>query len=154
LGVCRRLLGHAQDAEDAFQATFLALVRKASSIHKQAAVGSWLYKVAYRVALRARLRSARRPAGRSEFHGLTGPPAREPCWDDLWPVLDEEVGRLPRCYRDTFILCYLQGKTNEEAARELGCPLGTVVSRLARARQRLRVSLTRRGLAVSAGALA
>jgi RNA polymerase sigma factor (sigma-70 family) len=153
LSLCRRLLRHEQDAEDAFQATFLILARKAASIGKREAVASWLYKVAYRVALAARKTTAR--------HGTQAlsldVPAREEddlVWRDLRPVLDEEVSRLPERYRTPFVLCYLEGKTNEEAAEMLGCPKGTVLSRLSRARERLRKRLARRGLALTAGALA
>jgi hypothetical protein len=118
-------------------------------------VASWLYKVAYRVALRARDGTARR--ARRERHGLelaADGPARDPPGDDLRPVLDEEVNRLPEKYRRAVVLCYLAGKSTAEAARQLGCARGTVLSRLAWARQRLRERLTRRGVALSAGALA
>ncbi len=155
LGVCRRLLRGRADAEDAFQATFLALVRKADSIGNGAAVGSWLYKVAYRVALAARAAVDRHAAREQEL--LEEPPAgdtEEVLRRDLRAVLDEEIMGLPEKYRAVFVLCYLEGKTNEEAARQLGCPRGTVLSRLARARERLRRRLTRRGLAVPAGLLA
>jgi RNA polymerase sigma factor (sigma-70 family) len=154
LDVCRRLLHHEQDAEDAFQATFLILVRKAASIGKRESVGSWLYKVAYRVAC-----AARGLAGKRNGHGLApenaaaADPVQEVLWRDLAPVLDEEVNRLPDKYRVPVVLCYLQGKTVEEAARELGCPRGTVGTRLARARQRLRSRLAGRGLALSAPTL-
>jgi RNA polymerase sigma factor (sigma-70 family) len=155
LNVCRRLLHRPQDAEDAFQATFLMLVRKASAIHKREAVGSWLYKVAYRVALRARLAESRR--AQREPQGLEFPPS-EPeddlLWRDLRPLLDEEVNRLPEKYRRAVVLCYLSGKSTEEAAAQLGCPRGTVLSRLAWARARLRGRLARRGLAPTAAALA
>ncbi len=155
LGVCRRLLRREQDAEDAFQATFLALVRKAATIGKGASVGSWLYKVAYRVALRARARSAKLSASAPLTEEVPAPDtAPEALWRDLRPILDEEVSRLPRKYREAVVLCYLEGKTNAEAARLLGCPRGTVVSRLASARERLRVRLARRGVTVSAGLLA
>jgi RNA polymerase sigma factor (sigma-70 family) len=155
LGLCRRLLRHEQDAEDAFQAAFLILARKAASVGKGDSVGSWLYKVAFRVALRARAQSARRSA--REPQGLEFPPAADDdaaAWRDLRPVLDEEVRRLPEKYRRPVLLCYLGGRTTEEAARQLGCPRGTVLSRLAAARQRLRAGLTRRGVAVSVAALA
>ncbi len=156
LGVCRRLLGHAHDAEDAFQATFLALARKAGAIQRGGSVGSWLYHVAYRVALRARAERARR--GEHEQPVLAEPVsvAEEPGTGELRQVLDEEVNRLPARQRSAFILCCLEGKTGEEAARELRCPPGTISSRLTRARERLRVGLTRRGLApaVLAGAMA
>jgi RNA polymerase sigma factor (sigma-70 family) len=153
-GVCRRILRHEQDAEDAFQATFLALVRKAASIGKREALGGWLYTVACRVALAARAASARR-AGRelplADDPAADGPD--DPAWRDLRPVLDEEVNRLPAPYRAAVVLCYLQGLTNDEAAAALGCTRGTVASRLARARERLRRRLGARGLAPSAGLL-
>jgi RNA polymerase sigma factor (sigma-70 family) len=150
LGVCRRLLRDA-DAEDAFQATFLALVRKAGSIGRRERVGSWLYKVAYRVALRA-ARSVRAAVPLPEVPVPGG--ESDVLWRDLRPVLDEEVNRLPEKYRTAFVLCHLQGLTNAEAARELGCPLGTVLSRLAWARERLRQRLTRRGVTLTGGLLA
>jgi RNA polymerase sigma factor (sigma-70 family) len=150
-GVCRRMLRHEQDAEDAFQATFLALVRKAASIGKREALSGWLYTVACRIALAARSASARR-AGRER--PLADDPAAadpdDPVWSDLRPVLDEEVNRLPAPYRAAVVLCYLQGLTNDEAAAALGCTRGTVASRLARARERLRRRLGARGLAPSA----
>jgi RNA polymerase sigma factor (sigma-70 family) len=150
LGVCRRLLAQEHDAEDAFQATFLALVRKASSIRKREALGSWLHKVAYRIAVRARAAAARRAGQEKQrLAGAVAEPESEVVWQDLRPVLDAEVGRLPECYRTPVILCYLQGKTTEEAAQQIGCPRGTVLSRLARARERLRCRLVRRGIALS-----
>jgi RNA polymerase sigma factor (sigma-70 family) len=155
LGVCRRVLRQEQDAEDAFQATFLLLVRKAASIGSSQAVGPWLYRVAYRVALRAKVLADKRAARLTHSPDVAAavrPP--DPVWSDLRPVLDEEVNRLPAKYRAPFVLCYLDGKTNAEAARELGCPKGTVVSRLAWARERLRTRLIRRGLTLSAGLLA
>jgi len=152
LGVCRRVLRSEQDVEDAFQATFLALVRKAGSVSKGGSVGSWLYKVAYRVALEARRRAVRRAAREQP---LEGPPAVgascDVVWRDLRPVLDEEVSRLPAKYRVPFLLCHLEGKTTDEAARQLGMPRGTVGTRVARARERLRSRLTRRGVALSSG---
>jgi RNA polymerase sigma factor (sigma-70 family) len=154
LGVCRRVLGHDQDAEDAFQATFLVLVRKAGSIGNRQSVGSWLYRVAYRVALRAKVLATKRTARQRR---ITDVPAAEAASDligsELWSVLDEEVNRFPEKYRAAFVLCYLDGKTNEQAAQELGCPKGTILSRLAWARERLRARLTRRGIALSAGIL-
>src|SRR5262249_48128930 len=146
LGVCRRVLRDRHAAEDAFQATFLILLRRARSLDRRGSVASWLYTVAYHVALRARADAARRP-----------PPARpvpqppEAGWADLQPVLDEELGRLPDSYRAVVVLCYLEGKTNVEAARLLGWPVGTVKGRLARARDLLRARLTRRGITLSAG---
>ena len=155
LGTVRRLLRREQDAEDAFQATFLALVRRAASIGKREAVAAWLYKVAWRAALRVRGEAAKQPVPNPVEAGLLpASPAPEPGWDDLRPVLDEEVRALPGAYRLTFILCYLEGKTQAEAAHQLGCRPGTVASRLAWARQRLRARLARRGVVLSAAALA
>jgi RNA polymerase sigma factor (sigma-70 family) len=153
LGLCRRLLRHEQEAEDAFQATFLILLRKAGSIGKGQALASWLYKVAFRVALRLRARRrSRRERPTVDVAAAEATP--ELVWRDLRPVLDEEVNGLPERYRAPFVLCYLGGLTNEEAARQLGCPRGTVLSRLAWARQRLRDRLARRGLALSSATLA
>ncbi len=144
--VCRRLLRDAHAAEDAFQATFLVLVRKAASVGRGEALAGWLYRVAYRVALRARARAVAVTAAAE--------PAFEPpddlLWRDLRPVLDEEVNRLPEKYRQPVILCYLSGLTADEAARRLGVPRGTVLSRLAWARQRLRTRLSLRGVTLSA----
>lgn len=154
LGVCRRVVGGEHEAEDAFQATFLALVRRAGAIGKREAVGSWLYKVAYRIALKARERVAKQRTGDRRAHCLMANRCDEDLlWRDVRPVLDEELQRLPERYRVPFVLCYLDGKTNEEAARELGCPTGTIVSRLARARERLRRRLIQRGVTLSAGLL-
>jgi RNA polymerase sigma factor (sigma-70 family) len=152
LGVCRRVLDDAHAAEDAFQATFLVLVRKAGSIARPEQLGNWLYGVAYRTAARARGAAARRRAHeRRAAERTAGPAAPEPEWPDLRAVLDEELARLTQRYRAPLVLCYLEGKTTEEAARELGCPRGTVLSRLARGREQLRRRLVRRGLAPSAG---
>jgi RNA polymerase sigma factor (sigma-70 family) len=153
LGVCRRMLNDPQDVEDAFQATFLLLLRKAAAVRKGESLGSWLYKVAYRVALRARGERVRPTASPEALETVCARPEEDLLWRDLRPVLDEEVRGLPEKYRTAFILCHLQGKTNQEAADALGCPLGTVLSRLAWARQRLRDRLTRRGLAVSSAVL-
>jgi RNA polymerase sigma factor (sigma-70 family) len=155
LDVCRRILANTHDAEDAFQATFLVLVRNAAAIHKRESVSSWLYGVAYRVAVRAKVGNTRRRLHeRQAPERSPGDPRDDATWRDLRPLLDEEVQRLPEVYRVPFILCYLEGKTNEQAAELLGCPKGTVVSRLARARERLRFRLTRRGVVLSAGGLA
>jgi RNA polymerase sigma factor (sigma-70 family) len=157
LSTCRRLLRNEHDAEDAFQATFLVLVRKAGSLGQPELLGNWLYGVAYRTAVRTRAGESRRRARERPLVEQDLPAAEQVAdfvWRDLWPVLDEEVHRLPDKYRVPFVLCYLEGKTNEEAARQLGCPLGTVLSRLARARERLRTRLTGRGLTLSAGLLA
>jgi RNA polymerase sigma factor (sigma-70 family) len=155
LGVCRRLLSHSQDCEDAFQATFLVLLRKAGRLRRKELVANWLYGVAYRTALRARSTSARR---RAHEQPLTHPVAAEPEgsaeWSDVRPVLDQELSRLPTKYRLPIVLCYFEGKTFEEAARQLGWPPGTVSGRIARAKELLRVRLTRRGVTLSAAALA
>jgi RNA polymerase sigma factor (sigma-70 family) len=155
LGVCRRLLRRSQDIEDAFQATFLVLLRKAGTIGKGNAVAGWLYQVAYRVALQARQRTSRQALLDDRDVLIPAPMTADPTdWHDVRPVLDDEVSRLPVRYRTVFVLCCLQGKTNEEAAREIGVPTGTVLSRLARARARLRARLTRRGVTLTAGLLA
>jgi RNA polymerase sigma factor (sigma-70 family) len=154
-GVCTRLLHHTQDAEDAFQATFLVLVRKARSLHGPDRLPPWLYGVAYRTALKARAEAARRKARESmAVEKRAGKEPAEAVWDDLRSVLDEEVNRLPRRYRTPFLLCYLEGMSNDEAARRLGCPKGTVCSRLSRAREILRKRLGRRGVSLSGAALA
>ena len=160
LSVCRWVLGHEQDAEDAFQATFLTLACKAGSIGKGQALASWLYKVAFRISLRARSRVVKkdRLEQRAESWLLeraeSEPYADDVAVHDLQRVICEEVHRLPEKYQAPVVLCYLEGKTNEEAARQLCCPTGTVVTRLARARKRLRDRLCRRGVEVSSGVLA
>jgi RNA polymerase sigma factor (sigma-70 family) len=155
LGTICRLLGHGPDAEDAFQATFLVLVRRAGSLKRDGSLGPWLYTVAYHTALRAREAAARRRREEKQAARVPAvPPDDEPLWRDLRPVLDEELNRLGEKYRAPVVLCYLEGKTHEQAARELGWPLGTVAGRLARAKNLLRQRLARRGVAPSAGALA
>jgi RNA polymerase sigma factor (sigma-70 family) len=153
--VCSRLLPQTPDVEDAFQATFLVLVRKAHAIRKPELLGPWLYGVAWRVADKVRRAAGRRRARERE---LGDPPAPDSTadlvWRDLRPLLDEEVGRLPEKYRTPFVLCYLEGLTNEEAASRLRCPKGTVLSRLSRARERLRGRLVRRGVDLTGAALA
>src|SRR6516165_8854695 len=144
-----------QDAEDAFQAVFCVLARKAGAIRRGAAVGAWLYAVACRTARKAKTLQVRRRMRESELPDVPAPDRTpELQWRDLWPILDEEVNRLPERYRRPFVLCYLEGKTNHEAAAELRCPPGTVFSRLLRARERLRTRLSRRGVILSAAALA
>jgi RNA polymerase sigma factor (sigma-70 family) len=155
LAVGRRLLRHEQDTEDAFQAAFLALARKAGAIGRREAVAGWLYRVACRAALHLRAARIRSHAQTDDgLQAVEAPSAPDPAWADLRPVLDEEIGRLPRQHREVFVLCCLEGLTGAEAARQLGCPSGTVVSRLSRARQRLRQRLAGRGLGLTAGAFA
>jgi RNA polymerase sigma factor (sigma-70 family) len=152
LGVCQRLLTDPRDIEDAFQVTFLVLLRKARSLSRRDRLASWLYGVARRTAMKARTLAARRQA---QERPILEEPVIQPedalIWHDLRPVLDEELSRLPAKYRVPVILCYLEGKTFEEAARQLGWPAGTVSGRLARARELLRKRLTRRGVTLSAG---
>jgi RNA polymerase sigma factor (sigma-70 family) len=151
-GLCRRVLRHEQDAEDAFQATFLALARQAPAVRGGSLAG-WLYRVAFHAALKAKARSARRGTAAlpAEISRDTDP-VDELLAREVRAVLDEEVMRLPARYRLPVVLCYLQGRSNSEAAAELGCPKGTVDSRLAEARRRLRGRLLRRGLAPAAAA--
>jgi RNA polymerase sigma factor (sigma-70 family) len=145
---CQRVLGRSADADDAFQITFLTLARRAGSIRTDAALPGWLHRVALRAAGKLKSAAARRP----ERTGCELPePAVEPGLpDDLRPVLDKEIDRLPEKLRCAFVLCHLEGVTNESAAQRLGCPLGTVFSRLSRAREQLRDRLTRRGVMLSA----
>jgi RNA polymerase sigma factor (sigma-70 family) len=149
LGVCRRVLHDRHEADDAFQATFLVLVRKAASIVKKPSVGSWLHGVAFRIAWKAKARAQRRRTFERRAVNRTNPdPAEEVLWQDLLPVLDEEVNRLPEKYREPVVLCYLEGKAYAEAARQMGCSKATVANRLTEARERLRERLTRRGILV------
>ncbi len=151
LAVCHRALPCAQDAEDAFQATFLVLARKAKSIAKHGSVASWLYGVAHRIARRAKADIVKRRLREGRGRPVAAPDAlQELVWRDLRSILDAEVSRLPEKYRTAFVLCYLEAKSQEEAARLLGCPRGTVSSRLVRARAILQARLTQRGLTLSA----
>jgi RNA polymerase sigma factor (sigma-70 family) len=155
LGVCRRILGNAQDAEDACQATFLVLARKSTSIRKTASLGSWLHGVAARVA--ANLRRQRRRRAECERAGqcpAAPDPAAEVSWREAHAALDEELGRLPEQLRAPLVLCYLDGRTRDEAARDLGLSLGCLHGRLERARKLLSDRLTRRGLTLSAALFA
>jgi RNA polymerase sigma factor (sigma-70 family) len=154
-GVCRRVLGNYHDAEDAFQATFLILVRKAASIASPKFLANWLYGVAHQTALKARATAAKRRARERQVTEMPEPAATEPdLWNDVQPLLDQELSRLPDKYRVAIVLCDLERKTRKEAARQLGVPEGTLAARVARARVMLVKRLARHGLAVSGGALA
>jgi RNA polymerase sigma factor (sigma-70 family) len=150
IGVCRRVLAEPSDVEDAFQATFLILVRKARTLRDGSRLGPWLFGVAHRVAIRARAQEGRRRICERE-QKRAGAPDTEPGGDaerrELLAVLDVEIARLPENYRGAVVLCDLEGQSYEQAARQLGCPLGTLKSRLSAARDRLRRRLSRRGLA-------
>jgi RNA polymerase sigma factor (sigma-70 family) len=154
-GVCRRVLGSHHDAEDAFQAAFLVLARRAASVVPRENVGNWLYGVAQQTARKARATRAKRRAREARL--TDGPEAEAPrqdAWADLRPVLDQELSLLPNKYRVAIVLCYLEGKTRQEAGRQLGLPEGTLAGWLARGKALLARRLARRGLALSGGALA
>jgi RNA polymerase sigma factor (sigma-70 family) len=174
LGLCRRVLCDADDADDAFQATFMVLARQAAVIRKQGSVGSWLYGVAYRVAMKMKISAARRRAGGTDrmasrlpttgsgtdLGQLPDPSSRQndpgeaAARRELRQALDEEILRLPAKYRQPLVLCDLQGLHHEEAARQLGCPSGSISRYLTRARELLQERLTHRGLALSGGLVA
>src|SRR5262245_20642013 len=154
-GVCRRMLFDRQDAEDAFQATFLVLANKAGSITRPSLLSNWLYGVALRVAGRARNNALRRRVRERQHGDLPAVAGAGRSVDPhLAPLLHEEVRRLPDKYRSPVVVCYLEGKTNEEAAAQLQWPVGTVKTRLDKAREMLRTRLARRGVALTAGLLA
>jgi RNA polymerase sigma factor (sigma-70 family) len=159
LGICRYVLNQDQDAEDAFQATFLVLARKATTIRNPRVLSGWLHEIAYRIAIKARAGTVRRRNVERESMAILPPgiapddQSEQAAWSELRPVLHEEVNRLPEKYRIPVILSYLEGKTNEEVAEQLRWPVGTVKGRLSRARDLLRSRLTQRGLALSAAFL-
>jgi RNA polymerase sigma factor (sigma-70 family) len=154
-GVCRRRLCHEQDAEDAFQATFLVLARKAGAHGWQPSIAGWLYETARRTAQKAHVAAARRRAREQEAQTMWSVQAdAEQNPDELREAVSIELARLPSGYREPLLLCALEGLTTEEAARRLGCPAGTVKSRLARGRHKLRAMLLRRGVTLSAAGLA
>ena len=154
-GVCRRLLRSHHDAEDAFQATFLILVRKAATIQQKELIGNWLYGVAHQTAVKARAMAAKKNVREKQVAQMPEPAAAEQRReDDQKSLLDEELSRLPEKYRVLLVLCDLEGNTRKEVARQLGCPEGTVAGRLVRAREMLAKRLTRQGATLSGVALA
>ena len=154
-GVCRRLLQNDANAEDAFQSTFLVLVRKAATIRDKQTVGNWLYGVARKVALKLRSSAVRQRTREIPMSEFPDPTAEgQQLWNDIQPVLDEELERLPAKFRAVIILCDLQGLTRKAAALCLGIPEGTVAGRLARGRNLLCDRLKRRGIVVTGSVLA
>jgi RNA polymerase sigma factor (sigma-70 family) len=159
LGICRLVLDQEADAEDAFQATFLILAQRGASIRNRAILAAWLHEVAYRTAVKARISVVRRRFLERQCVSMLPSPFvpdrqhHDAAWNELRPVLHDEVRRLPEKYRIPVILSYLEGKTNEEVAELLDWPVGTVKGRLSRARALLRSRLTRRGMALSAAFL-
>jgi RNA polymerase sigma factor (sigma-70 family) len=159
LGVCRQILDHEADAEDAFQLTFLVLARKVASVRNRAILGAWLHEVAYRTAVKTRVKIIRRRS--LERQSVSMSPSefvpdrqhQDAAWSELRPVLHDEVRRLPDKYRIPIILSYLEGRTNEEVAALLQWPVGTVKGRLSRARALLQSRLVRRGVTLSAAFL-
>ncbi len=149
-GVCRRLLRSHHDAEDAFQATFLVLVQKAATLPDRETVGNWLYGVAHQTAVRMRAMVAKRGVRERQVTVMPEPATAEQyVWNDLAPVLDEELSRLPDKYRVLIVLCDLEGVTRKDVARRLNIPEGTAASRLATARAMLANRLARRGIVLS-----
>ncbi len=153
MGVCRRIAQHAQDAEDAFQATFLILARKAASLARKELLSGWLYGVAFRVARRSRTMAARRQSRERPYVEQPGKNG-DGQWSDLEPLLDQELHLLPRQFQQPILLCDLQGKSRRDAALAIGVPEGTLSSRLSRGRELLRVRLARRGVTLGTAALA
>jgi RNA polymerase sigma factor (sigma-70 family) len=154
LGVCRRVLRNEADAEDAFQATFVILVRKAHSVVPRSGVGNWLYGVAHKTALKARAMSSRRRARERQAGEAATRNAADGTWAPLLGALDDELSALPEKYRTAIVLCDLEGLSYRGAAARVGCPQGTLSGRLTRGRALLARRLARRGLTVPAAALA
>jgi RNA polymerase sigma factor (sigma-70 family) len=153
-GVCQRVLRDASLADDAFQAVFVVLARKSRSLRRPEALAGWLFGVARKIAGQMR-QSQIRLRRREQAAALRHPEAAElKPWDDLLQVLDEELNHLPERLRAPLVACYLEGRTQDEAARELGWPLITLRRRLAAGRERLRLRMDRRGATLSAGLLA
>lgn len=156
LGVCRRVIGDRTTADDAFQASFVVLARRAASVRPREQVGNFLYGVAYRTALKARMVLARRRSREKQVETMPEPtaPAARTDWTDLLPVIDEELAKLPDKLRLPVVLCDLEGRPQREVAKHLDVPPATLATRLASARRTLAARLTRRGVALSGGALA
>src|SRR5215471_12078551 len=154
-GVCQRILRNHHDVEDAFQATFLVLVRNAASIKRRQMFASWLYAVARLTALKARATMANRESREKQVHEMreTEAVTERDLWSEMQPLLDQEVSRLPDKYRVAVIMCDLEGNTHKEAARQLEIPEKTVTTRLLKARKMLAKRLSRRGLAVAGGSV-
>jgi RNA polymerase sigma factor (sigma-70 family) len=153
--VCRRMLRREQDVEDAFQATFLVLMRRAHSLSRPRLLGHWLYGVSYRIASKIRVANTRQRTREAPMVDLPAQVADdEASWRELRPVLDDELQRIPERYRRPIVLFYLEGKSAEEVAAALGTPRGTVLSQLSRGRERLRARLAQRNLTFTAGVLA
>lgn len=154
-GVCHRVVRNHHDAEDALQATFLVLARKASSVRPREQVANWLHGVALRIAMRAKAMSVKRRGREKQVMEMPEPATvQQDQWSDLRPLLDQELTRLPENYRLPILLCDLEGKKIRVAAQQLGWPQGTLAGRLALGRKMLAVRLARRGVVLSAGALA
>ena len=153
-GVCNRMLRSHHDAEDAFQATFLVLVRKAATVVPREAVGNWLYGVAHQTAVRLRATAAKKGGRERQVVDMPEPVVKASSSNDLLPLLDQELSCLPKKYRGLIVLCHLESKTLKEVARQLSIPEGTVAGRLARAKAMLAKRLARRGVTVSGGTMA
>jgi RNA polymerase sigma factor (sigma-70 family) len=154
LAACHKVLSDGADVEDAFQATFLVLLRDARSIRQRDSLGGWLYGVAHRIALQARRRAVRRAAAEARKTSRTAEEAPDLSWREACAILHEELDRLPDKYRLPLLLCYLDGKSRDEAAQQLGVTTDALRGRLERGRDRLRGRLMKRGVALSAGLLA
>lgn len=153
-GLCRRMLGNVQDAEDVFQATFLVLARKAATIRKPESLSCWLHGVAYRLALKTKNEANRRRLHEQQAVPLPNSVESDLSWGEIRGAIDEELQRLPEKQRLPLVLCYLEGLTQDEAARRLDWPRGTLKRRLETGRERLRVRLTQRGITLGTGLFA
>jgi len=155
MGVCLRGAGHHHDAEDAFQATFLVLARKAASVRPRDGVANWLHGVALRTARNAKAMTEKRRGREAQMLPLPESPApQHDQWSDLQPILDRELNGLPEAYRLAILLCDIEGKSIKEATQQLGCPQGTLAGRLVRGRKLLAKRLTRRGVTLSGPVIA